>query len=62
MAGRARIEPLKLATGGAGGRMADYYHRLSDIPWHDVSVGKLQLLSGQEGSVFWFKTSANQTC
>ena len=39
--------------------MADYYHRLNDIPWHDVSVGKLQLLSGREGSIFWVKTSAN---
>lgn len=44
---------------GPGGRMADYYHRLNDIPFHEVSVGKLQLLSGQEGSIFWVKTNAN---
>lgn len=38
--------------------MGDYYHTLDAIPGHQVSVGTIQLLSGQQGSIFWITTDA----
>ena len=36
--------------------MNNYYHKLADVPAHQVPVGNLQLLSGAQGSVFWVTT------
>lgn len=38
--------------------MTSYFHKLEEIPRHDVPVGQLQLLSGQEGSIFWIEARA----
>lgn len=37
--------------------MGDYYHDVEKIPGHEVPVGQLRMLSGQQGSVFWVTTA-----
>lgn len=36
--------------------MSDYRHALAQIPPHQVSVGRIQVLAGQQSSVFWVDT------
>jgi len=36
----------------------DYVYVLKDIPVHDTPAGKMQVLSGEQGAIFWITTDA----
>ncbi|MEI9927517.1 MAG: cupin domain-containing protein [Sphingomonas sp.] len=36
--------------------MTEYSHVLEDIPAHDMPVGKIRMLAGKQGSIFWITT------